>query len=298
MAMTIGIVGNIEKPNLRSVLRALLQTLEERKIHVVLQSDLRRVITRMELRRDRSRITIVRDSELVRRADVLVSLGGDGTMLRTARLVAPREVPILGVNLGKLGFLAEVPVDEVEAAIDDLLEGRTRTEARMMLAAHGKGLRKGFSALNDVVVNMPGMARVLHVETRVDGEYVATFTGDGIMVSTPTGSTGYALSNGGPIITPEQSVMMISPICPHNLTARPIVVPDAVTIELRVTHAPGRVHVTADGQPAIAVRGPLQVTIRKASHRTILVRRSGRDYFDLLRNKLGWGKDLRTELPR
>jgi NAD+ kinase len=218
-------------------------------------------------------------------------------MLRTARLVAPREVPILGVNLGKLGFLAEVPVDEVEAAIDDLLEGRTRSEARMMLSAQGKGLRKGYSALNDVVVNMPGIARVLHVETRVDGEYVATFTGDGIMVSTPTGSTGYALSNGGPIITPEQSVMMISPICPHNLTARPIVVPDAVTVDLIVEHAPGRVHVTADGQPAIAVRGPLHVRIRKAPHRTILVRRSGRDYFDLLRNKLGWGKDLRTEPP-
>lgn len=296
--MTIGIVGNTEKPNLHSVLRELLRTLEERRIHAILQSDLRRVMTRSELRTGRSRIAVVRDSELVRRADVLVSLGGDGTMLRTARLVAPREVPILGVNLGKLGFLAEVPVDEVEASIDDLLEGRTRTEARMRLAAQGKGLRKGYSALNDVVVNMPGMARVLHVETRVDGEYVATFTGDGIMVSTPTGSTGYALSNGGPIITPEQSVMMISPICPHNLTARPIVVPDAVTIDLRVTDAAGRVHVTADGQPAIAIRGPLHVRIRKAPHRTILVRRSGRDYFDLLRNKLGWGKDLRTEAPR
>lgn len=296
--MTIGIVGNTDKPNLHGVLRELLRTLEERRIHAVLQADLRRVMTRPEMRTGRGHVSIVRDAELVRRADVLVSLGGDGTMLRTARLVAPREVPILGVNLGKLGFLAEVPVDEVEASIDDLLEGRTRTEARMRLAAQGKGLRKGYSALNDVVVNMPGMARVLHVETRVDGEYVATFTGDGIMVSTPTGSTGYALSNGGPIITPEQSVMMISPICPHNLTARPIVVPDAVTIDLRVTDAPGRVHVTADGQPAIAIRGPLHIRIRKAPHRTILVRRSGRDYFDLLRNKLGWGKDLRTEAPR
>jgi NAD+ kinase len=240
-------------------------------------------------------VSVVRDAELVRRSDVLISLGGDGTMLRSARLVAPREIPMLGVNLGKLGFLAEVSVDEVESAIDDLLEGRTRTEARMMLLAHGKGLKRGYSALNDIVVNMPGMARVVHVETFVDGEYVATFTGDGIMVSTPTGSTGYALSNGGPIITPDQSVMMISPICPHNLTARPIVVPDNVTVDLRVAHAPGRIHVTADGQPATSMRGPMRVQIKKAPHRTILIRRSGRDYFDVLRNKLGWGKDLRTE---
>ena len=219
-------------------------------------------------------------------------------MLRTARLVTPRETPILGVNLGKLGFLAEVSVDEVDEAIDDLVSGKTRMEARMMIMAKGKGLKRGFSALNDIVVNMPGMARVVHVETLIDGEFVATFTGDGIMVSTPTGSTGYALSNGGPIITPDQSVMMVSPICPHNLTARPIVVPDTVTVDLRVVHAPGRVHVTADGQPAGSIRGPLHIRIRKAPHRTILVRRTGRNYFDVLRNKLGWGMDVRTGAER
>jgi NAD+ kinase len=293
--MTIGIVGNTEKANLPEVLRSLVQTLEERKIRALLHRDLSKVFTRADRRTTGASVRVVSDRELARRSDVLISLGGDGTMLRTARLVAPREVPILGVNLGKMGFLAEVSVEDIRSAIDDLQAGRTRTEARMRLVAQGKGLKRGYSALNDIVVNMPGIARVVHIETFVDNEYVATFTGDGIMVSTPTGSTGYALSNGGPIITPDQSVMMISPICPHNLTARPIVVPDTVTVDLRVVLAPGRVHVTADGQPATSMHAPLLVRIRKAPHRTMLVKRSGRDYFDVLRNKLGWGKDLRTE---
>lgn len=294
--MTFGIVGNGEKSSFPEVASQVIRQLRTRKVPFLLHDELVRAFRGKEGKEVLKGVPVAKGADLVKRASMLISLGGDGTILRTARLVGRREIPILGVNLGKLGFLAEVSIEELGTALEEVLEGRYRTESRMMLVAEGKGLgRRGYGALNDIVLDLSGTARVIHVETRVDGEFVATFTGDGIMVSTPTGSTGYALSNGGPIITPDQSAIMVSPICPHNLTARPIVLPDSVTIDLTVRSAPGKVHVTADGQPELFMNAPVHVRVRKAPFRTILVKRVGTNYFDVLRSKLQWGKDVRTD---
>jgi len=294
--MTIGIVGNSEKPRLPEVAAQLFRLLRDRSVPFLLHDELAPAFRGPAERLFLKGVALVSGASLARRATVIISLGGDGTILRTARLIGAREIPILGVNLGKLGFLAEVNIEDLQMAVSDVLEGRYQAESRMMLLADGKGLGKGgYGALNDIVIDLSGTARVIHVETRVNGVFVATFTGDGVMVSTPTGSTGYALSNGGPIITPDQSVMMISPISPHNLTARPIVLPDTVTIDLDVRSAPGKVHVTADGQPQLFTKAPVHVRVRKAPFRTILIKREGMDYFGVLRNKLQWGKDVRTD---
>lgn len=294
--MTIGIVGNSEKAKLPDVAAQLFRILRDRSVPFLVHDEMASAFRGPNEKHMLKGIPLVTGESLARRSNVIISLGGDGTILRTARLIGEKETPILGINLGKLGFLAEVNIDDIKSAVSDVLGGHYQAESRMMLLAEGKQLKRGgYGALNDIVIDLSGTARVIHVETHVDGVFVATFTGDGVMVSTPTGSTGYALSNGGPIITPDQSVMMISPICPHNLTARPIVLPDTVTVDLRVRTAPGKVHVTADGQPQLFTKAPVHVRVRKAPYRTVLIKRQGMDYFEVLRNKLQWGKDVRTD---
>jgi NAD+ kinase len=228
---------------------------------------------------------------------MVLSLGGDGTMLQTARLVRSEQIPILGVNLGKLGFLAEVPIEDIEMCLEEVLRGEFDVEDRLVLEAHGKGLGKGYTALNDIVLDLSESSRVMHVETWVDGDYLATFTGDGMIVCTPTGSTGYALSNGGPILPPHTKAIMVSPICPHTLTARPVVLPETSIVTLKVSAAPARLILTADGQPSAFLKPPVVIDVRRSRQVTRLVKRRGSKYFDVLRGKLQWGKDVRTD-PR
>ena len=164
----------------------------------------------------------------------------------------------------------------------------------MLQAVTSKG-SKTYSALNDIVVDKFGTSRVLNLETFVNGEYLATFTADGVIVSTPTGSTAYALANGGPIVTPHNKSITISPICPHTLTARPVIVPDDSIIRIKVASAQTKVHLTADGQDEVLLRPPTEIRIKKAPHIARLVKRSNTSYYDLLRKKLNWGRDVRTE---
>jgi NAD+ kinase len=226
-------------------------------------------------------------------ADLVVVLGGDGTLISVARLVGNREVPILGVNLGSLGFLTEITLDELYPALESCLSGDYRVSERMMLRAgivrNGEEIQT-HRVLNDVVINKGALARIVDLETTVSGGYLTTFKADGLIISTPTGSTGYSLAAGGPIIHPALECLVVTPICPHTLTNRPIVV-DAgatVTVTLKSTHED--VFITLDGQVGMELKPGDSIRVERAEHRTRLVVSRSKDYFEVLRTKLKWGE--------
>jgi NAD+ kinase len=223
----------------------------------------------------------------------LVVLGGDGTLLSAARLAAERKVPILAVNLGGLGFLTTVPQDEIYSILEELFSGHHRVSERVMLEAEivreGTVIRRQI-ALNDAVLNKAALARIMDLELRVDGEYVTTYKSDGLIISTPTGSTAYSLAAGGPIVYPTVEAFVVSPICPHTLTNRPIVIPDSATIEIDFKAGDDAVFLTLDGQIGIElVRGD-QIRVRKAPNKLLLVRAAKKTYYQILRSKLKWGE--------
>ncbi len=291
--MTFGITGNLEKRELTRVVEQLLTRFHAEKIKYVVDESLARFV-KPQLRSQRiDRTATVPEKALARSCSMVISLGGDGTILRTARLLAGSKTPILGINLGKLGFLAEVSVEELNECIDDILNGKYAIETRMMLRSSANGIKTFFPALNDVVVSKYGASRVMSIETYVNKEYLATFTGDGIIISTPTGSTAYALANGGPIVTPSNSAITISPICPHTLTARPVIVPDDSIITMKVLSSVATIQLAADGQLEKHLASPATVTVQKAPYQAHLVKRKGTSYYEVLRTKLHWGRDVR-----
>jgi len=292
--MTFGIAGNSDKEGIVDIIESLVKRFNKLRIPFVMHKPLVDGIRRRQGRRAVQGIESVAEKLLGRRSDILISLGGDGTMLRNARLVAPYGTPVLGVNLGKLGFLAETSVDELDECLKDILNGRYTIEERMMLESWVGGHARRSVALNDIVVDLSISSRMFPVETAVNEEYLSTFTGDGVIVSTPTGSTGYALSNGGPILVPAAKAMMISPICPHTLTARPVVIPDDSIVRLSVKSAPARVHIAADGQQQHLLKPPVTVYVQKSPYPAKLVKRLDVSYFDVLRRKLHWGRDVRS----
>jgi NAD+ kinase len=291
--MKFVIAGNLRKEGVPKVAQKVIKRLEAEGADFVVEQSLARVLKK----RFRMKLSgkSVSDKNLASSGDMFIALGGDGTILRLARQVAEKGTPILGVNLGKLGFLAEVSIDDLDACLSEVLMGDFFVVERMMLQAVTSRDTRVYLALNDVVVDKFGTSRVLDLETFVDGEFLATFTGDGVIVSTPTGSTAYSLSNGGPIVTPHNRSITISPICPHTLTARPVIVPDDSTILIRVASAQTKVHVTADGQDEVLLRPPTEIRVKKAPHIARLVKRRNTSYYDLLRKKLNWGRDVRTE---
>lgn len=293
--LSIGIVGNIAKPSTRETAYALIKILEERKIKFSLQTEIAEQI-KASLGYDAGKAALP-SSEVTDRSDIIVSLGGDGTILRTAKMVAESGKPILGINLGKLGFLAELNFDELRNSIDELFKGKFNLEDRTVLKATFRQDDKESTmfALNDIVIDKAGSSRMIDLETYVDSEYLITYRGDGIVLSTPTGSTGYCLSTGGPIISPESRVIAISPISPHTLSARPVIVPDSSEIRIVVHSAFKQVLITADGQTSNLLSPPAEFNVSLAPHKIILLRKSKNGFFNLLRNKLMWGIDIRSE---
>lgn len=232
------------------------------------------------------------EAHLVATSDALVAAGGDGTILRAARLVAPRGIPVLGVNLGGFGFLAEVGPEELPEAVRLLLEARHAVEERMMLEARvrrwGEVAWRSI-ALNDVVVTKGGYARLMPIRAHVNEEHLATYLADGLIVSTPTGSTAYSLSAGGPILSPTVRAIVITPICPHTLNARPVVVDAEDVVTVAVEEAVEDVWLTVDGQVGTPLEAADRVEIREARECTRLVRLRRPSFYDLLRRKFGWG---------
>ncbi len=232
------------------------------------------------------------DAALVEDGDLLVVLGGDGTILSAARLSAGR-VPILGVNMGGFGFLAEVPLDELSSAIDRVTAGGSTIDERAMLSAEiieGDTVRRRCLALNDMVVAKTGMARLVHVATWVNGEHLSTYPADGVIVATPTGSTAYSMSAGGPIVHPQVDVIVVTPICPHTLTARPVVVSGGATVAVEPLEAREDVRLSVDGQESFPLRHGERVIVRQAAERARLVRLRAPSFYSILRTKLAWGE--------
>ncbi|MCX7983425.1 MAG: NAD(+)/NADH kinase [Bacteroidetes bacterium] len=292
--MHFGIYGNVEKREIVPVVQLIIERFWERGIDFCISKPLASIVRKVFPRTSYRTLNFVSDHKIASMCDIIISVGGDGTILRLARLVCKTGTPILGVNVGKLGFLAEVSVEELNECLDELLRGEYRIEKRSMLETTIGNEDFPERALNDVVINCSGSSRMISIQTFVNDDYLATFRGDGIIIATPTGSTAYALSNGGPIVQPSTEVLLISPICPHTLTVRTVVVPDNSTIRMRVEYAPAKVHVAIDGQPQTFIKSPVQVEVKKSNFYTSLVKRKNINYYDVLRRKLNWGKDVRT----
>lgn len=223
--------------------------------------------------------------------DLLVVFGGDGTILRTARLIRNRGVPIVGINLGAFGYLTEVNLGEMYNALELILAGDFQIEERMMLDVEISGGEEGFrggTVLNDVVMNRGNLSRIVELETTVGDRYLTTFKADGLIIATPTGSTAYSLAAGGPIVFPELHSIIINPICPHTLTNRPILLPENAVIKVTLWTAEQGATLTLDGQVSFTVKSGDTVTIRKSPHVTMLIASPHRDYMEILRTKLGW----------
>ncbi len=293
--LSIGIVGNVAKTSTCETACALIKILEERKIKFSVQSEIAAQM-KAACNFDAGKRSL-QSSEIPGCSDIILSLGGDGTILRTAKLVGESGKPILGVNLGKLGFLAELNFDELRDSIDELFRGKFNIEERTTLLAafQNEGKASTIFALNDIVIDRDGSSRMIDLETYVDSEYLITYRADGIVISTPTGSTGYLLSTGGPIISPESRVFAISPISPHTLSARPVIVPDSSEIRIVVRSTSKQIMVTADGQTSQVLTQPAELRVSLASHRVRLLRKRKNDFFNLLRTKLMWGVDVRAD---
>ncbi|HYB13278.1 MAG TPA: NAD(+)/NADH kinase [Myxococcota bacterium] len=277
----VGVCLKPGQPQAAGAVRGLVKWLQQRGLRVLPDEEVGEVTGEPSQSR----------SLLSGQADLVIVLGGDGTLLSVARAVSDRPVPILGVNLGTLGFLTEVTLDELFAALERVLAGEARVEARMRLEV--RALREGgeigrFLALNDAVLTNADLARMIDLETRAGGSEVTTYHADGLIVATPTGSTAYSLSAGGPIVLPELEAFLLTPICPHTLTQRPLVLPHSSQIEICV-RSRNEVQLTVDGQEGIALRQGDTVTVRRSDHPVRLIASPFRSRFEILREKLHWG---------
>lgn len=286
-------IGIVLKPNQPDALRTvceLVTWLNERGITLVGTPELER----QQIERETGcAVEHSQPEELAGNVDLILVLGGDGTMIATARMIGDREVPVLGVNYGGLGYLAEFRIEELYQALDSILSGNFRLDRRVML---GMELQRGGElitrnrVLNDVVINKSALARIIEIEAYLNQRFVNSFRADGLIISTPTGSTAYNLSAGGPVIFPSMNAVVITPICPFTLSNRPIVVPDDATIELLLKTDQEEVTLTLDGQVGFSLNVEDRVVIRKSSVTFNLVQPSNRNYFDVLRDKLRWGR--------
>ena len=235
----------------------------------------------------------VEPDQIATNADLILVLGGDGTMIAAARLMGDAEVPVLGINYGGLGYLAEFRIEELYSALESILEGRYRLDPRVMLdveLVRGDESVTRNRVLNDVVINKSALARIIEIEAYLNQQFVNSFRADGLIVSTPTGSTAYNLSAGGPVIFPSMNAVVITPICPFTLSNRPIVVPDGAEIVLHLKTDHEDVALTLDGQVGFPLKVEDRVTIQKSETTFNLVQPANRNYFDVLRDKLRWGR--------
>jgi NAD+ kinase len=234
-----------------------------------------------------------RDQLASEKPEFVLVLGGDGTLLAAARALAETKIPVLGVNLGTLGFLTEVSLSELYPTLEALVENRCAVEIRSMLHCHL--MRQGervahFDALNDAVIHKSAMARILEFEIRVDDRFIASYRADGLIVATPTGSTAYSLAAGGPVVSPDVDAFIITPISPHMLTHRPVVVKDTSVVKVVVIGTPEEAFLTVDGQVGIPVLEGDHITCKKSARQVRLLRHADRTFFDILRMKLKWGE--------
>lgn len=286
----IGIVLKPNQPDALKTVCELVRWLDERGITLVGTPEVETDQIRIETG---CAVPQFAREELAAHVDLILVLGGDGTMIATARMIGDREVPVLGVNYGGLGYLAEFRIEELYQAVESILAGNFRLDKRVMLDVElrrNEELITRNRVLNDVVINKSALARIIEIEAYLNQHFVNSFRADGLIISTPTGSTAYNLSAGGPVIFPSMNAVVITPICPFTLSNRPIVVPDDATIELLLKTDQEEVTLTLDGQVGFALNVEDRTVIHKSSVTFHLVQPSNRNYFDVLRDKLRWGR--------
>jgi len=279
-----GIIAKHTDPQAESIVSDLCRWLEERGKGVVLDRETGALIGRPD--------SVVR-SKIPELCDFLIVIGGDGTLLSAARVVGTSGKPILGVNMGSLGFMTAVTLDEIYPALERIFRNEYEFEERMMLVAHVHRLGErvaNYTVLNDVVINKGALAKMIDIKVTVGDLYLSTFKADGLIISTPTGSTGYSLAAQGPMIHPTMNTILITPICPHTLTFRPLVVPDGLVVRSELLSKESDVFLTLDGQVGFGLRQGDVVEVRKANAPLRFFRSPFRDYFTVLRTKLKWGE--------
>ncbi len=284
---TLGIIGKRTDPEVAPTLRALIEYLAERKVKVILDDGCAK-----HLKTD---LPSYPRAEIGAHIDLAIVVGGDGTLLDASRALAGHDVPLLGINLGRLGFMVDVRPEEMVQTLDEVLAGDYEREERLLLEAtvHQKDGTVGATveALNDAVVRNKDFARVLEFDTYLDGVFISHHRADGIIIATPTGSTAYALSGGGPVLHPALEALALVPICPHTLSDRPLVVEADHTIDVVVGEDnTTKASFTADGQSNQTLGGGDRVRIKRSKRRLTLIHPKGYDYFKILRNKLRWGR--------
>ena len=268
----IGIIAKQNKPEAVTIVKNLVEWLRLKKIEVYIEEEME---TLLSLSRSGPYLNSVERKELPSHVEMMIVLGGDGTLLSVARQVWNRDIPILGVNLGGLGFLTEISLEELHSILERVIQGDFKTDERDVLNA--AVIRKGeriieFTVLNDAVINKGALARIIDLEISINGEYLTTFQSDGLIISTPTGSTAYNLSAGGPIVYPSLHTLIITPICPHTLTNRPIVIPDDVEVRALLKSKQQEVFLTLDGQQGFPLEFEDMVELRKAEGRILLIK--------------------------
>lgn len=282
---TLGIFGNTTKAEVSDLLTGIIRFLDSRNIKYLADESL------SDSYSGKQKKNFTYPSEILQKSDIILSLGGDGTFLNTARIVGNKNIPILGINLGRLGFFSEVSPAEIRDFIPKLLKNKYRVTEEVILKSVTQS-KKVLFGLNDIVIDKNNSIRMLEIETYYNDEKVVRIISDGIIISTPAGSTGYSLSCNGPIVNPESKVFIITPISPHTLNVRPIIVPDDGTIKIKI-HKEGIARISADGQSSLNVRFPSEILISKADYKIKVIKKLNSTYFRTLKHKLFWNVDKR-----
>ena len=282
-AKKIGVFCKPKAPSATDILGRLIPWLRKQNYHIFLDTGTAAISNESSSYEKR---------EISQQADLLIVLGGDGTLLSVARAAHPHNIPILAVNLGNLGFLAEISIEELYPTLENILAGKFEIENRMLLNAciwrNGEKV-EDHNVLNDVVINKGVVARVINLQVLVNGQYMTSYRADGLIIATPTGSTAYSLSAGGPIIHPSMHTLVLSPICPFTLTNRSILIPDQSIIQVKLAAEYDDVRVTLDGQEGYDMRAGDILEIKKTKTSLQLIRGPNKNYYQILRDKLHWG---------
>lgn len=290
--MTFGIRGNNYRTELPLIAQKLIKDLIKKDAKYLIDKKLA-VLIQKKLKYRIPFKYKVDNGELIKNSDFLISIGGDGTFLSTAKLVSSSNIPIIGVNLGKLGFLAETSVEQMSKFISDILKKKYKIEERTILQAWSqKAKTKKIFGLNEIVIRQSKTVRTIEIQAYFNNQLVISYLADGLIVSTPTGSTGYALSSGGPIVNPTSNVIVLAPMYPHTLTARHVILPDNGSLKIIViSKVP--IYVTSDGNSTFNLRSPAEINIIKAPFTIKIAKRRDSNYFKVLNQKLLWGEDVR-----
>ncbi len=286
----VAIFGSVRKYGFEKALRDLFAVLNEKSVEIFLDAEVNGFVVGNSLK-DLPEFSLLKKEEYSS-LDLALSLGGDGTFLRTAYKVGEAGVPILGINLGNLGFLVDVPGDEIKTAINEIFSAGFTVEERSLLSLKRSDEEGNSVALNEIAVLKQDTSSMIRVHTVINGEYLCTYRADGLLISTPTGSTAYALSVGASIMMPENKSFMLSPVAPHSLNLRPVIIPDDWKIELEVESRTNHFLVSLDGRSSLCTNN-VRLSIEKAPYSVKVAKRLNHTYFNTLREKLMWGADAR-----